>query len=71
MRHGISNRSVKVVHESILKLGHPTMLEIRRECPQYCTTTIGKCIGELKDRKLVTKDDQWPPRFTAYRKVKE
>ncbi|MBR6911180.1 MAG: hypothetical protein IKN41_04915 [Candidatus Methanomethylophilaceae archaeon] len=71
MRAGCTHKSVKAVHEAILKLGNPNMVQIRRECPQYCTTVIGKSIGELKDRGLVTKDDQWPPRFTAHGRVEE
>lgn len=69
MRHGITHKSVRAVHETILKLGNPTMVQIRRACPQYCSTAIYKSVAELMDMELVAKDGQWPPRYTATGKV--
>lgn len=63
-RTGVTEKNIKVTYTEIQRLGNPMMLDLRRAIPQYCSTTIGKCIGELKDRGIVERDDRdWPPRF--------
>ena len=52
-RTGVTEKNIKVTYTEIQRLGNPTMLDLRRAIPQYCSTIIGTCIGELKDRGIV------------------
>lgn len=63
-RTGINEKIIEITYKEIRRMGNPTMLDLRRAIPGHCSTSIGKAIGELKDRGMITRDDRdWPPRF--------
>lgn len=61
----VTETMVRNTYDAVRRLGRPTTLDLRRAMPFYCTTTIQKSLGELKDRGWVQKDKDWPPRYMA------
>ena len=49
-RTGITETMIRRVYDEIRTLSNPTILDLRRAMPTVCSTSIGKSVGELKDR---------------------
>lgn len=61
----LSRHVIEVIYEKILINQPVTQLTIRRQTPEYCSSTIRKCIGILQQEGRVEKDQEWPPRYTT------
>ena len=66
----ISRHVIEVIYQKI-QINEPvTQITIRRQTPEYCSSTIRKCIGILQQEGRVKKDKDWPPRYSTTRYTK-
>ena len=66
----ISRHVIEVIYQKIQVNEPVTQITIRRQTPEYCSSTIRKCIGILQQEGRVKKDKDWPPRYTVVRDEK-
>lgn len=58
---GMTKTVIRDTYNTIMKLGNPTNLDIRRALPNHNSTSIGKSTRYLMDMGAVRKDNEWPP----------